>query len=383
MSAEHDHPHDHPDPHPAAPAQPRPQPVAAPGPALAEDAGTQALSEALRSSFNIVKFFMVALVVAFVVSVVFTVAPSQVAVKLRFGRPVGVGADQLLKPGLHWKLPYPVDEVVYIAVGESHTINSSVGWYLMTPEEELAGGRRPEEAASYLQPGVDGYLLSADGNIIHARATYSYRITDPAAYAFQFMNVTNVLQGLIDNALFFAASQFTADDMLYRNRAAFQELVLDRVRAGVDRIGLGVTVDPREIREEPPLYVQSAFNSVVQAQQRGDIRIQEAEAYARSITNKAVGEASAVLRDGMTRSNSLLQTVAAEAKSFAGLKPSYERDPRLFQKRLLAETVARVMTNAEFKTFLPQRQDGKSREVRLLLNKEIEAPTVGGAGPKP
>src|SRR5881394_2415082 len=102
-------------------ATPKP-PGATEPPRGVEDAGAQALSEALRSSFDIVKFLMAALVIAFIFSGVFTVKPNQVAVKLRLGKPVGAGAGQLLKPGLHWKLPYPIDDVVAIPVGESHTI---------------------------------------------------------------------------------------------------------------------------------------------------------------------------------------------------------------------------------------------------------------------
>src|SRR5438046_7039551 len=61
-----------------------PKPPGAPEPPRGvEDAGAQALSEALRSSFDIVKFLMAALVLAFVFSGVFTVKPNQVAVKLR------------------------------------------------------------------------------------------------------------------------------------------------------------------------------------------------------------------------------------------------------------------------------------------------------------
>src|SRR5438309_3444670 len=84
-------------------ARPKPAPDPAHG---VEDVSAGALSEALRSSFNVVKLLMGALVLAFVLSGVFTVKPNQVAIKLRFGKPVGVGDGQLLKPGLHWKFPF-------------------------------------------------------------------------------------------------------------------------------------------------------------------------------------------------------------------------------------------------------------------------------------
>src|SRR4051812_38336693 len=120
MSDRHDH-HDHDDGHAHAPE--------------ARDAGAQALAEALRSSFAIVKLAMVLMVVAFFCSGFFTVGPSEKAVKLRFGKPVGEGQKALLGSGVHWSWPYPIDEVVHIPITEQQTVRSTVGWYFTTPEQ--------------------------------------------------------------------------------------------------------------------------------------------------------------------------------------------------------------------------------------------------------
>ena len=85
----------------------------------AVDAGSQALAEALGSSFAIVKIVMLLMVVVFFGSGFFQVGPSEKAVILRFGRPVGEGKGVLLGPGLHWSFPYPIDEVVKIPITES------------------------------------------------------------------------------------------------------------------------------------------------------------------------------------------------------------------------------------------------------------------------
>lgn len=358
---------------PGPPAGSAPEPALS-EPALVEDSGTQALAEALRSSFGIVKFFMVLLVAAFVFSGLFTVAPNEVAVLLRFGRPVGVGEDQLLQPGLHWKLPYPIDEVVYIPVGETRTATSTTGWYALTPEQEIAGGKRPEEAGNTLAPGVDGYALANDGNIIHVRATVNYRIADPLRFTFEFAEPTNVLQHVLDNALLYAATRFNADQALYQRRDLFRETVARRLRDSVELLQLGVELDPREVRVDPPLYVQRAFNEVLESQQRRDTRIREAETYARGVTNRAIGEASAVVQDGLTRSNTLVQAVATDATNFLGLLPSWQSNPQLLRERLLAETSQRVLTNAAMTLFLPARADGRSRELRLQLSQDVEPP---------
>jgi hypothetical protein len=90
--------------------------------------------------------------------------------------------------------------------------------------------------------------------------------------------------------------------------------------------------------------------------------------------NKALGESQMILNRGLTRSNQVVQAVAAESRAFLDQLPYYQRDPRLFEDRLLAQTMERVFTNAQDKFLVPTRHDGQARELRLQLNKEPEAP---------
>ena len=120
--------------------------------------------------------------------------------------------------------------------------------------------------------------------------------------------------------------------------------------------------------------MQRAFNEVLESQQRRDTRIREAETYARGVTNRAIGEASAVVQNGLTSSNTLVQAVATDATNFLGLLPSWQNNPRLLHERLLAETSQRVLTNAAVKIYLPARADGRPRELRLQLSRDIEPP---------
>src|SRR6185369_14212889 len=139
-----------------------PSPTANPNPAVIEESGSRALAEALRSSFVIVKILMVGLVVLFFFSGIFTVPSGQRAIVLRFGKPVGVGEQQLLGPGLHWSFPSPIDEVVRIPIGEVQSVRSTAGWYQVSPEEEQTGRENPPNMT--LNPAIDGYTLTSDGN---------------------------------------------------------------------------------------------------------------------------------------------------------------------------------------------------------------------------
>src|SRR5512133_249415 len=88
------------------------------------DSGSQALSEALRSSFVVVKLVMVILLVVFFGSGLFTVREGERAIKLRFGKPVGDGESALLGPGLHWSWPYPIEAYEKIPITAIQNIQS-------------------------------------------------------------------------------------------------------------------------------------------------------------------------------------------------------------------------------------------------------------------
>src|SRR5262245_226405 len=118
---------DTPDSHPQEISLGRKKPEAAPvapAPESHEDSGSQALAEALRSSFAIVKFVMLLLVAVFFMSGFFKVGSHEKAIKLRLGKPVGEGDKALLGAGLHWALPYPIEEVVKIPFTQIQSVRS-------------------------------------------------------------------------------------------------------------------------------------------------------------------------------------------------------------------------------------------------------------------
>ena len=375
MSDEHNHLHDDP-----AHGPERGQPAAAPEPPVAvEDAGSQALAEALRSSFVIVKVIMVILVIVFFGSGIFSVPPQEKAIILRFGKPVGTTEDQLLGPGLHWAFPKPIDEVVKIPIGQIQAVTSTVGWYATTPEAELAHTEPPPGPS--LNPAIDGYTLTADGNIIHVRATLGYRIKDPLAYAFNFLNASNVVQDILNNALLYASAHSTVDYALLSN-AGFKEKVIARVSEQIEALKLGITLGPSEVNVIAPRFVKPAFDDVLAAEQNKNTLVNKAQGDAAAVLSKARGEANALLNTGQSDRTRLLQSVAAEAKSFTNQLPEYQKNPELFRQRILTETWQKILTVAQDKFFLPERADGKPRELRLLLNREPQKPKTDEP-PKP
>ncbi len=369
----HEHAHDHDHEHPAPEAQ---------------DAGSQALSEALRSSFAIVKFVLVVMVAAFFVSGIFTVGPQEKAVILRFGKPVGEGQKALLTSGLHWSFPYPIDEVVKIPITEIQQVRSTVGWYFTTPEQELSGEELP--AGPSLNPAIDGYVITADRNIIHTRATLYYRVEDPIRALFGFTSETNFVYGLagvsnavqnaLNNSILYTASRYNVDDILTRDVGGFRDAVLQRVSELVDQEQLGIAIDHCEVQSIPPRQLRDIFAQVTIARQNRDKALLDAHSYENQVTNKAGAQAVTVINEAESARARYVDSLTSEAKRFSDLLPGYQSNPNLFVQRQLVETMGQVLTNVQDKIFLPQRLDGKPRELRLMLNREPPQPKSSSAG---
>jgi membrane protease subunit HflK len=338
-----------------------------------EDSSTRALSDALSSSFKIIKVLMVGLVVIFLGSGIFTVEPNEVAVVLRFGKPLGSGPDQVLQQGLHWSFPSPIDEIVTVPIGETRSVSATNCWYAVSPEMEVSG--QLPFAQPSLQPGVDGYAITSDGNIIHAKAIAQYLISDPVSFEFNFLQVEDLLENALNNALLFASAQFTADDALYRDRLTFKEKVRMRFLESIQKAKLGIELQSLDVQTFPPIFVKEAFELVTQTEQSVSQMRNEAEGDASSMLRRSEGEAQAIISEGLTRSNLITSRVVADAKVFKQLLPHFEANPEFFRKRLIIEGMGRVLSNAQDTWLLPGIEDGSSQELRLQLNRE---PTLTG-----
>lgn len=362
------HDHDHPHPHPKSGARRAQASEVAP-----EDVGTQALQEALRSSFIIVKVIMVILVACFLGSGFFTVAPEQQAIILRFGEPLGIGPEQLLQPGAHWSIPYPVDEIIKIPIKKILTATTSVSARAETAEEEEARDKsehmmpQPNEP---LRNGIDGYTITGDRNIIHVRATIRYHISDPLAYELGLLNAPALVTNALNNAVLFASASFMADDALRKDVARFKEVVIGRMQERIKVQNLGIAIDSLDVKAVTPRQTRMAFNEVINAEQGNQKTILAARGYASRTLTEAQGEADARINAGKTDRTRLVQTIEGDADYFKNQLPYYQKNPDLFVRQRQTIALQRVLTNAQDKFFLPNRADGQARELRLQLNRE-------------
>lgn len=346
-------------------------PPAAP-PEVSEDAGSQALSDALKRSFAIVKVIMAGLVILFLFSGFFTVGPEQKAVILRFGTPVGEG--KLFGPGAHWAYPPPIDEVIKIPVGKAQSIESSIGWYATTATAEATKQEPPPTES--LNPARDGYLLTADENIIHVSAKLRFRIAEPGLrFALDFTDATNAVRNAFNNSLLYAAARYKVDDALTRDQAGFRETALARLEQLISTQGLGILVEQIEdVKVIPPRQLKDAFARVGEAELKRGKEINDARSYENQTISKARAEAEARRNAGEAERTRLVEFVAAEVERFTNNLPAWRANPALFMQQRQAETLRIVFTNAQETIIAPKGVPGRQNIIEI--NREPPKPKV-------
>jgi membrane protease subunit HflK len=225
-----------------------------------------------------------------------------------------------------------------------------------------------------LNPTVDGYGLTADDNIVHTRATLTYRISDPVGYVFNFSNAPVTLTNTLDDALLYAAAHFKVDDILRRDVIAFREAVRKRVTELVDERNLGIVIEQCTVESIPPRQLKEAFNEVLKAELNRNNALNDARTYSNQTTNKASADAEGRVNLARTERAQLVSEISSRAQQFNKLLPQYRENPKLFVQQRLTDTLGRVLTNVQDKILVPESADGNTLELRYLFNRELPKP---------
>ena len=214
---------------------------------------------------TVIKYFKWILFVAAVLilcSGIVRVDSNEEAIVLRFGSLVGdTREEQILKPGLHFTLPFFVDEVIKVPV-------QSV--------KELTVTTHMTNGNSLKNLYESGYLLTGDNNIVLLSANVKYKITDPVAYALYIGDVDCTINGVVSGVLTETVCSMYVDQVLTTDRTALAETAKSASQSELDQLQVGVTVTNVEFSQiVPPGQCPEPDSECFRKAVGGDFRRQE------------------------------------------------------------------------------------------------------------
>jgi membrane protease subunit HflK len=208
-----------------------------------------------------------------------------------------------------------------------------------------------------LHPVYDGYTLTGDANIVQARLTLRYRITDPFAYASSAQ--PGALPQIIDAVLVDAATRTLAltkiDDALGSGLETFRTRVRELAQQRVDLLKLGLEVVAFEVNTlTPPQATAAAFADVTSAQVEARTTLEQARTYRAQTMPRAESDAFRMRQQSTADGREFATRARGEATSFLALLAEHRASPALVEARLRAETLEQVLPRMKNKTLLPE-----------------------------
>ncbi len=384
---------------------------------MAPGATGRALGEALASSAIFLRWTLAVLAAAYLLSGIFVVGPEEEAVVLTFGRLEEDGGKLARGPGIHFALPSPFQEVVRFQTRRvcEITINTfsrsaSVPGSNGDRRDEAGGGgskaeetakdkdkreserrrkekRKPEDPGAAnelpdvasiegLDPVSDGYLISADMNLLRASIVVRWRVSDLPRHMFEHARTAEVLRAAVESAAIAAVGGIAVDELLGEGREKARARMLELAQRASDRLGLGVEIVSLDMPLlEPPAFLAGAFREVNAARVEAKGLADEARAYREQNLEAAAAEANRMIKSAEGYRAEKIARARGETKRFLALLARYRTDPEVFGKRMYAEAVEQILENVAGKVILPPGTDRFA--VRLLLDAPAAAPAAG------
>ncbi len=233
-------------------------------------------------------------------------------VVLRFGRAVDT-----MQPGLNFRFPRPVEEVLKVNVGQVRQITSRSS------------------------------MLTQDENIVDVDVAVKWQIKDPTEYLFNVYDPVSTLHQATESAVRDVIGKSKLDFALTEGRneiAQKQQLLLQSI---LDEYKAGILIVGVELQStKPPEQVKDAFDDVIKAREDKERKVNEAEAYRNEIIPQARGEAARITEESNGYKARVIAKAEGEASRFDQQLREYQRAPEITRQRLYLDAMENVFSNS-------------------------------------
>lgn len=245
--------------------------------------------------------------------------------------------EQITAPGLRWRFPTPIGEVLTPAVTQINRLN--VGFR----DSENVGGR----SSSARDVLGESLMLTSDQNISDVDFTVQWRIANPADYLFNILAPEETVKAAAESAMREVVGQTKLDDLLTTAREVVQDDTRILLQSILDGYGAGINIERVQLQKtEAPPPVIDAFNDVQRARQDQERLQNQAEAYRNRIVPTARGEAAGLLEEAAAYRERVVKEAQGEASRFDQILATYQVAPDVTRRRLYIETLRDVLRGA-------------------------------------
>jgi membrane protease subunit HflK len=261
----------------------------------------------------------------------FQVGTQEQGIVLRFGE-----YNRFAGPGLHFRLPYPVEEVLKPKVEQANIV--SIGVQTEANISMRTAGSIPRDARD------EGLMLTGDENMVDIGFVVIWKISDAEKYLFKIQNPDSTVKEVAESAMREVVGKSNIQPILTEARQKTEEAVRALMQQTLDKYEAGINVTQVQMQKvDPPAEVIDAFRDV-QAARADKERLQnEAFAYANKVVPEARGEADRILQSAEGYKQQTVAEANGQTARFLKVFDEYKKAPDVTRRRMFLETMERVL----------------------------------------
>ena len=265
---------------------------------------------------------------------IYTVAPDEKAVVLRFGK-----LHAVVEPGLHYHLPSPIENRITRSVTQVY--REEIGFRTTDPGPP----------ARYIAKPKESLMLTGDENIIDVEMVVQYRVSSVVDALFSVSGL-GVFEdrnaGLVHDACEAALRQVVGrhriDEALTEGKLRIQTEIHAKLQELFDRYQCGLSVESVQLQTVgPPAQVDDAFKDVASAKEDRERLVNEARGYQNDVIPKARGEAQRLIKEAEAYKIERIRRAQGDADRFRAVYAEYKKAPSVTEKRLYLETMETIL----------------------------------------
>ena len=274
--------------------------------------GSGSSSSSKGPSGGLLLFLILAAVIAWGFTGIYTVQQAEKGVELRFGK-----YKRTTTAGLNWHWPLPIESVEKVNVDEVREVSHKTS------------------------------MLTQDENIVEVSLEAQYKIKSAEDYKFNLRDPDITVKDAMESAVREIVGKSTIDFVMFEGREQISSVTRELLQGIMDEYGSGIYIQKVNLEKSvPPDQVKAAFSDAIKSREDRDRYIKEAEAYENSIIPRARGEAARLLQEANAYRDRVIANSEGEAKRFLKLLGEYEKAPEVTRERLYLEAVESVYANS-------------------------------------
>lgn len=255
------------------------------------------------------------LAAAYILSGIYMIQWNEVGIERRFG----AITQSDVQPGIHYRFPYPFEQVTII----------------------------PKDTVQKIETG-NKELLTGDTNLIDVNLSVHYKVKDPVAYTLNVSNLDTLVTASTSTSIRSIVGSKELDYLLTEGKSEVETTarvmlqdILDRNQTGIDVVTVQI------VKISPPNAVMGSFQDLASARQDKSIYINEATAYRNTIIPEANGTAYKQIKDAEGYRDEKIKTAEGDATMFTERQAAYAQSRDVTRLRLYMEAMDEILPNVK------------------------------------